>query len=574
LTELIIDIETNGLDPDTIWCCGVKVVGSPEGELMMTAEELQCFLDKHKGATVYAHNGRRYDYPILERLWGIDFDHVNLRDSVILSREANPRRIGGHSLKAWGQALGFPKGVYSDWTKFTPAMGTYCVQDLNVTEKLLEVVKEELKQPSAILETKVKEIINEQIEAGWLLDMPKCFDLLATLRERKDEVEANVHQRFKPLAVPTKVVVPKVKSDGSYSRVGLNGFNFDSVSGSFTKVGFPEFNLGSRKQIGAYLVRFGWKPKAYTATGQPVVDEGALEGSTIPEAQLIAEYLMLEKRIAMAASWIEAADDEGRVHGHVDPCGAVTGRMTHSKPNLGQVTAPGKPYGKEMRQCWTVPEGYKLVGCDADALELRMLAHYMADDAYIKTVDKGSKDDATDVHSVNQRAAGISTRDRAKTFIYAFLYGAGDAKIGSILGQGRSAGTAAKKRFMDSLPSLRSLRNRVEKAAERGYLKGLDKRHIEVRSPHAALNTLLQGAGAVYMKQVMVMYYEKATKEGLDFTQVSVVHDEINVQVKEEQAPRLAEIMEEAFKDAGEHFNLRCPTKGNAITGDTWYDVH
>ena len=154
------------------------------------------------------------------------------------------------------------------------------------------------------------------------------------------------------------------------------------------------------------------------------------------------------------------------------------------------------------------------------------------------------------------------------------LYGAGDAKIGSILGQGRSAGTAAKKRFMDSLPSLRSLRSRVEKAAERGYLKGLDKRRIEVRSPHAALNTLLQGAGAVYMKQVMVMYYEKATKEGLDFTQVSVVHDEINVQVKEEQAPRLAEIMEEAFKDAGEHFNLRCPTKGNAITGDTWYDVH
>ena len=574
MTELILDIETNGLKPDTIWCCGVKVIGEPEGELMMTGSELQTYLDKHEGATVYGHNGHAYDYPILRSLWDIDFDRVHLRDSVLMSREANPRRIGGHSLKAWGETLGFPKGVFSDWTKFTPEMGTYCVQDLNVTERLLEVVKEELKQPSALLEAKVSEIIKQQIAYGWLLDMPKCFDLLATLRERKDEVEKEVHKRFQPIAVPAKVVVPKVKCDGTVSRVGLTGFDIHSVGGDFTKVSYPEFNLGSRKQIGTYLMRFGWEPKTFTPTGQPVVDEGALEGSTIPEAQLIAEYLMLEKRIAMAASWIEASDDNHRVHGHVDPCGAVTGRMTHSKPNLGQVTAPGKPYGTEMRQCWTVPKGYKLVGCDADALELRMLAHYMNDLDYIKTVNEGSKENATDVHTVNQHKAGLATRDQSKTFIYAFLYGAGDAKIGSILGQGRGAGSAVKKRFMSALPALKSLRDRVEKAAQRGYLKGLDKRTIEVRSAHAALNTLLQGAGAVYMKQVMVMYHEKATKEGLDFHQVSVVHDEINVEVREDHAERLSTIMEEAFRDAGEHFSLRCPTKGNAITGATWYDVH
>ena len=221
-----------------------------------------------------------------------------------------------------------------------------------------------------------------------------------------------------------------------------------------------------------------------------------------------------------------------------------------------------------------MPSGYKLVGCDADALELRMLAHYMKDDAYIKTVNEGSKDNGTDVHSVNQAKAGLPTRDQAKTFIYAFLYGAGDAKIGSILGQGPRAGSAAKKRFLDAVPALKSLRSRVEMAAQKGYLKGLDQRIIEVRSAHAALNTLLQGAGAVYMKQVMVMYHDKATREGLDFDQVSVVHDEINVQVREDQAERLSVIMEEAFRDAGEHFNLRCPTKGNAITGATWFDVH
>lgn len=574
MLELILDIETNGLKPDTIWCCGVKVIGEPEGELMMTGPDLQAYIDKHKGAHVYAHNGFRYDYPILRDLWAIDFGDVHLRDSVVMSREANPRRIGGHSLKVWGQTLGFPKGVYSDWTKFTPEMGTYCVQDLEVTERLIAIVKEELKQPSALLEKQVSAVIDEQIKHGWTLDMKKCFDLVAKLRERKDDVENAVHERFIPMASAEKLVVPKVKCDGTVSRVGLGGFSVDDIGGSFTKIKFPHFNLGSRKQIGEYLVRFGWEPKSKTPTGQPVVDEGALEGSSIPEAQMIAEYLMLEKRIAMAASWIEAADSNDRVHGHVDPSGAVTGRMTHSKPNLGQVTAPGKPFGAEMRQCWTVPKGYKLVGCDADALELRMLAHYMADKTYIKTVDQGSKDDATDVHSVNQRAAGIATRDKAKTFIYAFLYGAGDAKIGSILGQGRASGAAAKKRFMDSLPALKSLRDRVEKAAAKGYLKGLDGRQIEVRSAHAALNTLLQGAGAVYMKQVMVMYYAKAKEEGLDFNQVSIVHDEINVEVREDQAPRLAEIMEEAFEAAGEHFNLRCPTKGNAKIGLTWYDVH
>jgi len=534
----------------------------------MTAEELQCFLDKHKGATVYAHNGRRYDYPILERLWGIDFDHVNLRDSVILSREANPRRIGGHSLKAWGQALGFPKGVYSDWTKFTPAMGTYCVQDLNVTEKLLEVVKEELKQPSAILETKVKEIINEQIEAGWLLDMPKCFDLLATLRERKDEVEANVHQRFKPLAVPTKVVVPKVKSDGSYSRVGLNGFNFDSVSGSFTKVGFPEFNLGSRKQIGAYLVRFGWKPKAYTATGQPVVDEGALEGSTIPEAQLIAEYLMLEKRIAMAASWIEAADDEGRVHGHVDPCGAVTGRMTHSKPNLGQVTAPGKPYGKEMRQCWTVPEGYKLVGCDASGLELRMLAHYMNDDKYTNEILNG------DIHSANQKSAGLQTRDQAKTFIYAFLYGAGDSKIGEVAGGGAKRGRILKKNFLDNTPALKHLRSKVADSSKKGWVTGLDGRKLHIRSEHSALNTLLQSAGAVVMKKALVLLDTYAKQYNIDYKFVLNVHDEFQCEVRDDQADFFGGLAVGAIIKAGKSFNLNCPLDGEYKVGETWQQTH
>ena len=568
MTELILDIETNGLKPDTIWCCGIKVIGEPEGELMMTGSELQTYLDKHEGATVYGHNGHAYDYPILRSLWDIDFDRVHLRDSVLMSREANPRRIGGHSLKAWGETLGFPKGVFSDWTKFTPEMGTYCVQDLNVTERLLEVVKEELKQPSALLEAKVSEIIKQQIAYGWLLDMPKCFDLLATLRERKDEVEKEVHKRFQPIAVPAKVVVPKVKCDGTVSRVGLTGFDIHSVGGDFTKVSYPEFNLGSRKQIGTYLMRFGWEPKTFTPTGQPVVDEGALEGSTIPEAQLIAEYLMVQKRIAQVQSWIDAVQEDGRVHGQVNACGAVTGRMTHSSPNMAQVPAVGAPYGLDCRSCWVVPERRKLVGVDASGLELRMLAHYMDAPSYTKEILEG------DIHTANQIAAGLPTRPQAKTFIYAFLYGAGDAKIGSVVGGSARAGQKLKQKFLENTPALAELREKVSTASKRGYLRGLDGRRLWIRSEHAALNTLLQSAGAIIMKKSLAIFMEYAPQWKLDYKLLGSIHDEYQIEASDKDAEQVGILMVESIKAAGISFDMKCPLDGDYKIGNNWADTH
>jgi DNA polymerase I-like protein with 3'-5' exonuclease and polymerase domains len=283
---------------------------------------------------------------------------------------------------------------------------------------------------------------------------------------------------------------------------------------------------------------------------------------------------MLQKRVAQIESWLEAVKDDGRVHGKVITNGAVTGRMTHSSPNMAQIPNAGSIYGHECRECWTVEEGNVLVGCDASGLELRMLAHYMKDDGYVRTVTEGSSKDGTDVHTVNQRAAGLATRDNAKTFIYAFLYGAGDAKIGSIVGGSAKDGTKLKAKFLAQTPSLARLLERVKRTAATGAVPGLDGRRIWVRSEHAALNSLLQGAGAIVMKKALCLFHDKIKENRWKVKLVANVHDEFQF----ECPPDIAELAGKAARmsiiEAGQHYKLRCPLDGEYKIGRSWKETH
>ena len=256
-------------------------------------------------------------------------------------------------------------------------------------------------------------------------------------------------------------------------------------------------------------------------------------------------------------SWIEAVEEDVRVHGRVNPIGAVTGRMTHSSPNMAQVPASYSPYGTECRECWTVPKGYRLVGIDAAGLELRMLAHYMNDKEY-----------------TNEVTNGLATRDLAKTFIYAFLYGAGDAKIGTIVGGSKRDGAKLKEKFLSNTPSLRDLRERVSRSARRGYLKGLDGRKLVLRSEHAALNTLLQSAGAIIMKKSLTILDEYATIHNIEYKFVGNIHDEFQVEVKEDQAEKLGWLAVECIKAAGDRMSLKCPLDGEYKVGQSWAETH
>ena len=327
------------------------------------------------------------------------------------------------------------------------------------------------------------------------------------------------------------------------------------------------FNVGSRQQIAERLATKGAEWTEFTPSGQPKVDEKTLrKQSHLPEARIILRYLLCQKRASHIDSWIKATGDDGRIHGRVHHIGAITGRMAHSNPNLAQIPSVRAPYGKECRELFTVPEGHVLVGADASGLELRMLAHYMDDSDYTSILLNG------DIHIANQKAAGLENRDQAKTFIYAFLYGAGNAKIGSILGTSANKGKEVKETFLENIPKLNKLRKEVMQDSESGFVTGLDGRRLRVRYPHAALNTLLQGAGSVVMKQAVIILYDLL--ENVNFKLVAQVHDEWQIECKPEDADFIGKSCVNAMVFAGELLQLNCPLDGEYRVGTSWCDTH
>jgi DNA polymerase I-like protein with 3'-5' exonuclease and polymerase domains len=466
-------------------------------------------------------------------------------------------------------------------------MVKYCQQDVRVTKALYEHLNEQEDTASAEIEHKTADIIREQTDNGMILNEKRAYELLAEMKEKVLDIEDEVHKRFEPLPVWIPLVHPEEKmhnKDGSISKryqAQIDKGSHFAEGGNWGYYAYPEFNLGSRQQIAKYLQHFGWKPKAFTDKGNVIVDEKVLKTVNIPEAKLILDYLTLTKRIAMVKSWVEAIDDKtGRVHGKVNSCGAVTGRMTHSKPNCAQVPASKYDkdgnvlwgfdggYGADCRDLWTVPDGYSLVGIDASGLELRMLAHYMDDYHYTQELLNG------DIHTANQKSAGLKTRDQAKTFIYAFLYGAGDVKIGQVAGGGAKRGRILKKNFLDNTPALRELRRNVQHKCKQGWVRGLDGRKLHIRSEHSALNTLLQSAGAVIMKKALVLLDEYAKKYKIDYKFVLNVHDEFQCEVREDQADFFGGLAVGSIVQAGKSFNLNCPLDGEYKVGKSWQQTH
>jgi DNA polymerase-1 len=569
--RIVLDIETN-LAHDKIHLVVTKDIDTGEVRTWKAASNLPEFLKD--ASLIVMHNGISFDAPVLNRLWKTKIRSSQVYDTLIVSRLLDPSRENGHSLEAWGQTLGFHKIDYAavwQWmmdrkeayagecfdSPIDALLDHYCIRDVEVTAKLFvrlssDVVEKQFSQESVELEHRVAQIISEQERNGFKLDQIYATCLLTDIKSKVAGIYEQMQQRWPPITVE----------------------RFSDKTGKRLKDSVVTFNPGSRQQIGERLKELGWKPKEFTETGQPKVDETILANIKIPEAQVIAEYLMLQKRISQIESWMEAVGKDGRVHGKVITNGAVTGRMTHSSPNMAQIPNAGSIYGPECRECWTVEDGNVLVGCDASGLELRMLAHYMKDEGYVRTVCEGSSKDGTDVHTVNQRAAGLASRDNAKTFIYAFLYGAGDAKIGSIVGGSARDGTKLKAKFLAQTPSLAKLLERVGKQAAKGWVPGLDGRRIWVRSEHAALNSLLQGAGAIVMKKALVIFDDKRKANKWPVKYVANVHDEAQLECPKDIAEEVGKAFRQSIIEAGEFYNLRCPLDGEYKIGANWRETH
>lgn len=547
--RIVLDIETNEAH-DTIWLAVTRDIDNDKVTRFKGRDALQDLLNR--ADKVIMHNGIFFDAPVLKKVWGVTIKKSQVVDTLVLSRLYNPSLEDGHSLAAWGQRLGFPKGEFTDFNGgLTDEMIKYCEQDTLVTKQLYLHLEKEMKndfsEKSKELEHQVAIIIAEQERNGFKLDEKGATQLLCLLKTKLEAHTVALQSIF-----PAKVESNRISKLGKPLK--------DIVT---------PFNPGSRKQIAERLIEKGWKPKKHTEKGSVIVDETTLEGLDFPEAKAIAEYLMLQKRIAQIESWIEAVESDGRVHGKVITNGAVTGRMTHHSPNMAQVPNSGAIYGPECRNLWTVEKGNKLVGIDASGLELRMLAHYMNDNAYTNEVVSG------DIHTANQNAAGLETRNQAKTFIYAFLYGAGPAKIGTITGGGAKEGQKLIDSFLKNTPKLKALREKVSRIFnEKAWLPGLDGRKLLVRSEHSALNTLLQGAGAIVMKQAVVLLSNRLKKEKIEHKFCANVHDEWQIETKEDTAELVGQYGVWAIEEAGKLLKMRCPLTGEYRTGLTWKDTH
>jgi len=536
---LVLDIETN-LAHDTIWCCVCN------DDVYTDANGLQELINSHD--IIIGHNIIGFDGPLLSRLWGIKIPVSKVRDTLVMSRLWNPQLEGGHSLRAWGERLGDYKDEFTDFDGgLTGEMIKYCKQDVHVTSLLYARLTRELQNygVSVDLEHRIAYIMKKQEDNGFKLNVPEAISLLASLKDRMSAISDQMQDVFPPIV------------EERYSE----------KTGKRLKDRVTVFNVGSRKQISERLQTLGVVFSKTTEKGSIVIDEGTLKAIDLPEAQLIAEYLMLQKRVGLLDSWIDNIKDDGRVHGRVITNGAVTGRMTHQSPNMGQIPSVNSEYGSECRKLWTVDDRNVLVGTDLAGIELRCLAHYMQDDDWTEELLNG------DIHQKNAEAAGI-TRPQAKTLIYATLYGAGPSKIGSIVGGGAREGQEVLSRFYANTPALSRLMEKVKKVAIKGYVPGLDGRRIIVRSEHAALNSLLQGCGAIIAKQWCIEAHKTFKRLSLPVRQVAFVHDEIQIETAERYGEDVASIMIASARKSGEVLGFRCPVDAEAKLGNNWFDTH
>jgi hypothetical protein len=596
---LIFDIETNGLyDQATeVFCIVIHDINKQQTFSYGPDRTADALAHLATADVLIGHNVIFYDVPVLQKLHSFGCK-ARIIDTLICTRLIWPKEIledldneqypqvpkanrGSASLKAWGWRLANHKITFKDFSEFSQEMLDYCVQDVMVTRSLWQfIVKQNYPESSLRLEHDFALAINKQIRAGFPFDVDACLDLVDGLRAKQKELESHLKELFPPIK-HEEIFVPKVNN-------AKRGY----VKGQpFTKVRYEEFNPGSRDQIVNRLgAKYGWKPKSFTEKGNPIVNDEVLEQLPYPEAQPLAEYMLIKKRLGQIAdgnnAWLKLVNnDDLCIHGDLVTNGCITGRCSHRYPNMGQVPAAYSPYGKECRTLFHAPYGWDLVGVDAKALELRCLAGYLAvwDGGEYATL---VTDESIDIHTYNQQQFGVETRDISKRLLYGMLYGCGAVKAGTIIDPNekdpevlRQLGKSAINGFMTGVPALKKLKQQLEYTVqERGFLRGLDKRALFCRSEFKALNVLLQAAGALIMKQVVINLHNNLERLGLvhgkDWIQHAMVHDEVQLSCPKDLTATIQEQALLAFPQAQDFFGFRCKIEGDSRVGSNWAQTH
>jgi len=596
---LFFDIETNPIndwatlsDLHTVHCLSIYDPMLPK---MMTfhGESIERgLLELQKAERIVGHNIIDFDIPALKKLYNFSPPLIKVLDTLVVSRCVFPdlrnedfgrnnfdkALVGSHSLKAWGHRMGkATKMTYGEeddaFEEYSDELRKYCERDV------------------------IKFIISMQERRGFKFDLDKADVLTAKLMGIRAKLTTDLQNAWKPTEVEMKspagwslevqmedgveIINRKTKNElkQELKSRGLKQTLVKEAVKTGNAVKEIPFNPGSRKQIAERLMGLGYELPTENDGVSYKVDESVLRGIDHPIAGDLLMYLLVQKRLGQLAegqqAWLKLQKN-GVVHGSVNTNGAVTGRCTHSTPNVAQVPSVRAEFGSECRELFKARHGYELVGCDASGLELRMLAHYMAfydGGEYAKIVTEG------DVHTVNQKAAGLETRDQAKTMIYALLYGAGDHKMGEIIGGGAREGQQLKRKFFSSLPALARLQADVQRKTKAGgELKGLDGRILPVRSSHAALNMLLQSAGAVCMKVALIQLFHRINQlrwqHGREYAFVANIHDEFQAEVLPDKAQAFGHLAVEAIRQAGKELKLNVRLDGEFKVGKNWAETH
>ena len=407
------------------------------------------------------------------------------------------------------------------------------------------------------MEHQVAQILTQQEIHGWYFNEQEARNLESTLRRELEETTRVLREQH-PFVAGALFTPKRDNRTQGY----VNGAQLQRLK---------ELNPTSRDHI-AWLLQthYGWTPSSMTSTGKPVIDETVLKELGTDIALQFLTLLTLTKQLGMISEGVNAWQKlvtKSRIHHHCSVA-TQTFRCAHRNPNLAQV-----PSDERFRKLFTASPGKIMVGADLSGIELRMLAHYLA------RFDQGRYTEILltgDIHAVNAEAIGVSRR-AVKTITYAFLYGAGNTKIGYTYdkqlseSQAKKKGKEIREAYVAAIPGLKELLAAVHKASERGYVRGLDNRRILVDSRHKSLNYLIQGSSAIIAKRWMVLANERLP---VDTKQLAFVHDELQYETKKENVDDLKFTLELSAAEAGEYYKLRTPIAAESQSGNTWADVH
>lgn len=610
MSKYVFDIETNGLFPDKVWMLVMQDCTTEEvysySDYDSDLPPIKEGLDRLSKAKIIAgHNIISFDLPVMKKLLNWEpSEGTRVWDTFIMSQLCKYQRGHMHGLKGWGGFFDYPKGDHEDWSCYSKEMLEYCIRDVDLNLKVYNRVS---KEASALIKNNPKFMqalelehdfakVNAEItQKGWVFDMERAEALYEEILDKMEHIEDELNPQLGMVAVMrgNKEVDQIVKKDGTYYKRVIDWFEIEedikasdgNISGPYTRVEFKPVELGQMAEVKKFLLDRGWKPDDWTVkkiNGAWIKQSPKLTDSSLKPlgklGEYISDYYMLRNRLATVEGWIEEVKDEekyndGRLHGSMFTIGTPSFRCRHRVI----VNIPGvyAPYGKELRSLLTCEKGMKVIGADSAGNQFRGLCHYINDDKFTDEVING------DVHQRNADTLGIS-RPQAKTFIYAYLFGAGHAKLGEAVSGKKSAkiGKQADETFKATLPGLKVLKDSLEDEFRhsqmrtgQGFIIGADGRRVMVGSEHQTLNYLLQTLEGITCKAALVYAYKKIKQQGLEAYPTLFYHDEVVFVAKESDAEAVKDICVEAFKEAPKSVGVMC-MDGDGQIGDSYADVH